>query len=218
MESGKSDFFETGKFWLNYRNSGIQIIVITGCADASTMLPFDSKENRQKNKTQTGLERPKITEKEGNEVQVASMELHYQVKYFYLQPNHRLRVSCHLDLRLLPTLTQDSDRPDQSSFALHFPSKLFSLFCQPGPFDTTLHSDDLHPLSYALSQILGVPLVLRFLSSLVHCLVFFASSFYFWLASLETGCSPKDLLPAAWWHCGIFCFAVRRWLDWRRLK
>ena len=99
------------------------------------MSPYDSKENRQKNKKQTGLERPKITEKEGNEVQVASIELHYQVKYFYLQPNHRLRVSCHLDLRFLPTLTQDSDRPDQSSFALHFPSKLFSLFCQPGPFD-----------------------------------------------------------------------------------
>ena len=178
MESGKSDFFETGKFWLNYRNSGIQIIVITGCADASTMLPFDSKENRQKNKTQTGLERPKITEKEGNEVQVASIELHYQVKYFYLQPNHRLLVSCHLDLRLRRTVTQDCDRPDQSSFAVHFPSKLFSLFCQLGPFDMTYHSADLHPLSYALSQILGVPLVLRFLSSLVHSLVFFASSLY----------------------------------------
>ena len=144
------------------------------------MSPYDSKENRQKNKTQTGLERPKITKKEGNEVQIAPIELHYQVKYFYLQPNHRLQlVSCHLDLRLLPTLTQDSDRPDQSSFALHFPSKLFSLFCQPGPFDMTLHSDDLHPLSYALSQILDVPLVLRFLSSLVHSLVFFASSLYF---------------------------------------
>ena len=179
IEPRKLGFFGIVKFWLNYRNPGIQIIVITGCADASTKLPFDSKENKNKNKTQTGLERPKITEKEGNEVQVASIELHYQVKYFYLQPNHRLRVSCHLDLRLLPTLTQDSDRPDQSSFALHFPSKLFSLFCQPGRFDMTLHSDDLHPLSYALSQILDVPLVLRFLSSLVHSLVFFASSLYF---------------------------------------
>ena len=179
MEPRKLVFFGTGKLWLNYRNTEIQIIVITGWADASTMSPYDSKENLQKNKTQTGLERRKITEKEGNEVQVASIELHYQVKYFCLQPNHRLLVSCHLDFRLLPTLTQDSDRPDQSSFALHFPSKLFSLFCQPGPFDTTLHSDDLHPLSYALSQILDVPLVLRFLSSLVHCLVFFASSLYF---------------------------------------
>ena len=193
MEPRKLGFFGTGKFWLNYRNPGIQIILITGCADDSTIVPFDSKENRQKNKTQTGLERQKITKKEGNEVQVTSIKLHYQVKYFYLQSRHRLRVSCHLDLRLRPSLTQDSDRPDQSSFALHFPSKLFSLFCQPGPSDMTYHSDDLHPLSYALSQILGVPLVLRFLSSLVHSLVFFASSLYFWVASLETGCFPKDL-------------------------
>ena len=80
MESGKSDFFGTGKFWLNYRNSGIQIIVITGWADASTMSPYDSKENRQKNKTQTGLERPKITEKEGNKVQVASIQSNFTIK------------------------------------------------------------------------------------------------------------------------------------------
>ena len=43
----------------------------------------------------------------------------------------------------------------------------------------THHLDDLHSLSYALSQILGVPLVLRCLSSLADSLVFFASSLYF---------------------------------------
>ena len=46
------------------------------------MSPYDSKENRQKNKTQTGLERPKITEKEGNEVQVASIELKLNIFIF----------------------------------------------------------------------------------------------------------------------------------------
>ena len=55
MEPGKLDFFGTGKPWLNYGNPGIQIILITGWGDDSTMPPFDSKENRQKNKTRTGL-------------------------------------------------------------------------------------------------------------------------------------------------------------------
>lgn len=83
MEPGKLDFFGTGIFWLDYRNPGIQIVFLTRCADDSTIPPFDNKENHNKNKTQAGFVRQKITKKEGNEVQVALVDHLYQVKLMF---------------------------------------------------------------------------------------------------------------------------------------
>ena len=83
MEPGKLDFFGTGKSWLNYRNPGIQISLITGWGDDSTMPPFDRKENRQKNKTQTGLETRKSPRKK-------------EMKYRSLQSNFTIKLNIYI--------------------------------------------------------------------------------------------------------------------------
>ena len=70
-------------------------------------------------------------------------------------------------------------RPDLlSGFTLGFPSKLFSLFCQPGPFDLS-QNVHLRRLYYEFLHVRWILLVLRLCSASIHALDFSSLSCYF---------------------------------------